>query len=40
VVAAILARAAEIAVVFILGGIFTFSLSSELAASYDDDASS
>jgi uncharacterized membrane protein YbhN (UPF0104 family) len=40
VVASILARAAEIAVVFILGGIFTFSLSSELAASYDDDASS
>jgi uncharacterized membrane protein YbhN (UPF0104 family) len=38
VVAATLVRAAEMAVVFLLGGVFTWSLSSDLAASYDRDA--
>lgn len=35
VVASTLARAAEILVVFVLGGIFTWTLSGDLAASYD-----
>jgi uncharacterized membrane protein YbhN (UPF0104 family) len=35
VVASTLARAAEILVVFALGGVFTFSLSRDLAASYE-----
>lgn len=38
VVASTLARAAEILVVFMLGGVFTFSLSSDLAASYERES--
>ena len=35
VIASTLARAAEILVVFVLGGVFTWRLSGDLAASYE-----